>query len=63
VESVNDIKGMNIKIIKATVVATNIHIIAALSEIRCIKKPRTKLPLIVAIVIARKNASIKEISR
>tara|TARA_B100000900_G_scaffold20936_1_gene16312 strand:- start:325 stop:504 length:180 start_codon:yes stop_codon:yes gene_type:complete len=58
-----EIKGINIKIIKATVVATKIQIMAALSEMRCIKNPRTKLPFIVAIVIARKNASMKETSR
>tara|TARA_B100000424_G_C22616174_1_gene342855 strand:+ start:248 stop:421 length:174 start_codon:yes stop_codon:yes gene_type:complete len=55
--------GINIKIINATAVATKIHIIAAFSVIRCMKNPKTKLPLIVAIVIARKNASIKETSR
>jgi hypothetical protein len=49
--------------INATVVATSIHIIAALSEIRCMKNPNTRLPLIEAIVIARKNASIKDTSR
>tara|TARA_Y100000816_G_scaffold201107_1_gene147779 strand:+ start:1064 stop:1285 length:222 start_codon:yes stop_codon:yes gene_type:complete len=54
---------MNIRMINATAVATSIQIIAALSEIRCMKKPRTRLPLIVAIVIARKNASMKDTSR
>tara|TARA_Y100000817_G_C16495808_1_gene384514 strand:+ start:278 stop:430 length:153 start_codon:yes stop_codon:yes gene_type:complete len=47
----------------AIAVATRIQIIAALSEIKCMKKPRTRLPLIVAIVIAKKNASINETSR
>ena len=54
---------MNIKIINATAVATNIHIIAALSDIRCMKNPKTRLPLIVAMVIARKNASMNETSK
>ena len=45
---------MNIRIINATAVATNIHIIAALSDMRCMKNPKTRLPLIVAMVIARK---------
>jgi hypothetical protein len=51
------------RIKKAIAVATSIHIIAALSDMRCMKNPSTRLPLMVAIVIARKNASIKEISR
>tara|TARA_B100001027_G_C16115408_1_gene262428 strand:- start:271 stop:435 length:165 start_codon:yes stop_codon:yes gene_type:complete len=54
---------MNIRMINATAVATSIQIIAALSEIRCMKKPKTKLPLIEAIAMARKKASINETSR
>jgi hypothetical protein len=54
------INGRNIKIRKAIKVDIRIQIIACFSVMRCMKNPRTKLPLIVAIVTARKKASMKE---